>query len=104
MSDKATICIQLGERRVRQLRDRLAATHGTALRGLQGLLVDDSGYGVARYAPLVTLARPVGVTNLEFPWKLRQLFKARWRIETVVSKLKEDWGCALRAAVAACHL
>lgn len=38
------------------------------------------------------LARPVGVTDLAFPWELRRLFKARWRIETVFSKLKEDLG------------
>lgn len=68
------------------------------LRGLQGVLVGDSGYRVSKARTvandpgLVLLARPVGVTDLAFPWKLRQLFKARWRIETTFSKLKEDLG------------
>jgi hypothetical protein len=84
-------------------------THDTAplyradfLRGLTGCLVGDSGYRVgkgktsAKDAGLVLLARPVGVRNEDMPWPVRQLFQARWRIETLIGSLKDSFG--LRAS------
>jgi hypothetical protein len=68
------------------------------LRGLKGVLVGDSGYRVrkgrtlANGPELIILARPVATPELAFPWKLRQLFKARWRIESTFSELKENLG------------
>jgi transposase len=84
-------------------------THDTApllqpnfLRGLAGLLVGDSGYRVSKDRPVAKdpglglIARPAGVLNKDVPWVLRQLFQARWRIESTFSELKENLG--LRAS------
>jgi hypothetical protein len=68
------------------------------LRGLAGLLVGDSGYRVrkgrvvAKDPGLELIARPTGVKKEEMPWALRQLFQARWLIETAYSELKENLG------------
>ena len=72
------------------------------MQGLAGCLVGDSGYRVgkgrvtAKDAGLVLLARPVGVRNEQLPWPVRQLFQARWRIETAIGSLKDGFG--LRAS------
>lgn len=42
------------------------------------------------------LYRPVGVRNERLPWAVRQLFQARWRIETAIGRLKDGFG--LRAS------
>lgn len=73
------------------------------LRGLRGCLVGDSGYrvrrdrrtSIAKDGGLVLIARPAGVTDPQLPWKLRRLFKARWRVESVFCELKEHLGLRL---------
>jgi hypothetical protein len=68
------------------------------LRGLEGLLVGDSGYrvrkgrAVAKDPRLTLIARPTGVLNDDLPWALRQLFQSRWRVESTYSELKEHLG------------
>lgn len=71
------------------------------MQGLHGCLTGDSGYRVrktrttAQEQDLVLIARPVGVADEDMPWQLRRLFKARWRIESVFSELKENQGLRL---------
>ena len=80
-------------------------THDTAplfqynfLRGLEGLLIGDSGYRVrrgklvAKDEALSLIARPVGVLNSDVQWPLRRLFQARWRVESTYAELKENLG------------
>jgi transposase len=73
------------------------------MRDLRGCLVGDSGYrvrkdrraDVAKGPELVLIARPAGVKDEELPWELRRLFKARWRVESMFSELKEHLGLRL---------
>ena len=68
------------------------------LRGLKGLLVGDSGYRVskdrvvAKDPELALIARPTKKSKEVPPWDLRNLFQARWRIESTYNELKENLG------------